>query len=113
MYKEYWQIVESDKFKPSESLKSLIFSMLSKNPKHRPTIADIKAHPWYCDADIPSLEEVRNEFERREPEIRRTVNSQLIEDTKTDMEIARGKVPFQAKRVFRDLKEVEIEGQQF
>lgn len=113
MYKEYWQIHESDIFMPSESLKNLIFSMLSKNPLQRPTIADIKAHPWYCDANIPSDEEVRNEFERREPKIRKTVNSQMIEDTKTDMANAIRQAPVHGRRVYRDLKQVEIEGQQF
>lgn len=42
----------------SEEFKSLITSMLSLDPCHRLTMAEVKAHPWY-NGPVATLEEVQ------------------------------------------------------
>ncbi len=48
----------------SPNFKAMINSLLAYNPTMRPTIAEIKAHPWWNDL-TPSAEEVRAEVMNR------------------------------------------------
>ena len=40
-------------------------SLLESNPLYRPSLSEIKAHPWY-NGSVPSESEIKEEFERRE-----------------------------------------------
>lgn len=48
----FWKYCQS--FNLSEELKELITSMLNPLPTLRPSIADIKSHPWYTNAEVPT-----------------------------------------------------------
>lgn len=48
----------------SEELRDLITLMFAYNPVDRPSLAEIKAHPWY-NGPMPSAEEIKNEFTER------------------------------------------------
>lgn len=48
----------------SESFRDLITSMLSFDPTHRPSLAEIKEHPWY-NGTVPTYEEIKEEFTQR------------------------------------------------
>lgn len=37
---------------------------MALNPQHRPSIADIRAHPW-CQQALPTAEEIKSDFTRR------------------------------------------------
>jgi len=51
-------------FEVSEELQDLISGMLSYFPIERPSIAEIRQHKW-CKGDLPSKEELKEEFEKR------------------------------------------------
>lgn len=48
----------------STEFRDLITSMLSFDPTHRPSLAEIKEHPWFTGVK-PSYEEIKVEFEQR------------------------------------------------
>lgn len=48
----------------SEDFRNLITAMLQFDPAHRPTMAEVKAHPW-LNGPIPTLEEIQHEFVQR------------------------------------------------
>ena len=48
----------------SEDFIGLISSMLQQDPTHRPSLAEIKSHPWF-NGETASTDEVREEFSRR------------------------------------------------
>lgn len=52
----------------SEDFKNLITAMLQFDPAKRPSMADLKAHPWY-NGEASTLEGVRAEFDRRKSAI--------------------------------------------
>ena len=52
----------------SEEFRDLVTSMLAYNPHERPSLAEIKSHPWY-NGPMPSYEEIRQEFEQRKQEL--------------------------------------------
>lgn len=49
----------------SEDFKNMITTMLSLNPTQRPSVEEIRAHPWFSNSDCATLEEVQAEFQRR------------------------------------------------
>jgi len=53
----------------SEEFKHLITSMLQFNPEHRPTMAEVKAHPWFTNPLCNTLEGVQAEFAARKQAI--------------------------------------------
>jgi serine/threonine protein kinase len=42
----------------SEDFKNLMTSMLAYDPAQRPTMEDIRAHPWYTNSNVATLEEI-------------------------------------------------------
>lgn len=52
----------------SESFRDLITSMLSFDPTHRPSLAEIKEHPWYT-GEVPTYEDVKMEFMSRKAKL--------------------------------------------
>lgn len=52
----------------SEEFKNLISAMLSYEPSFRPSIADIKAHPWY-NGPTATLDQIQQEFKLRKNKI--------------------------------------------
>jgi serine/threonine protein kinase len=48
----------------SEDIKDLLEGLFEKNPVHRLSISEIKAHPWY-NGEIPTFEQIKEEFIRR------------------------------------------------
>lgn len=48
----------------SESFRDLITMMLEFDPTHRPSLAEVKEHPWYT-GTVPSYEEIKEEFNKR------------------------------------------------
>ena len=48
----------------SEEFISLMSCMLQLDPNHRPSISEIKSHPWY-NGEIATVEEVKEEFAKR------------------------------------------------
>lgn len=52
----------------SEELRDLISSMLAYNPYERPSLAEIKSHPWY-NGPMPTYEDIHDEFEQRKEEL--------------------------------------------
>ena len=39
--------------------------MLSVDPSQRPTIEEIKTHAWFINLNVPTIEEVQEEFKLR------------------------------------------------
>jgi serine/threonine protein kinase len=64
-YEAFWAMM-SPKLNPpvSEEFKSLIDLLLAYDPSSRPSISEIKSHPWMT-GEIPSKEEIVEEFEKR------------------------------------------------
>ena len=52
----------------SDSLKSLIQSMLSYSPHERPSLAEIKASEWF-NGNVPTYEEIKAEFDTRKAQL--------------------------------------------
>lgn len=52
----------------SQEFRELVSSMLCYNPHERPSIAEIKSHPWF-NGPVPSYEEIRDEFDSRKAEL--------------------------------------------
>jgi serine/threonine protein kinase len=48
----------------SESFRDLITSLLTFDPIHRPSLAEIKSHEWY-NGSVPTYEEIKDEFTKR------------------------------------------------
>lgn len=42
----------------SEDFKSLITAMLAFDPSQRPSMEEVKAHPWFNDSNVATLEEI-------------------------------------------------------
>jgi len=59
----------------SENFVDLITSMLSFDPTHRPSLAEVKEHPWYT-GPVPTYEEVKEEFLKRKA----TLDEQNMQD---------------------------------
>ena len=45
----------------TDEFKNLITSMLQFDPTHRPSLAEVKAHPWY-NQNICTIEHIQKEF---------------------------------------------------
>jgi len=43
----------------SEDFRNLITSMLQYDPAHRLSMAEVKAHPWYVNGPVVTLEEIQ------------------------------------------------------
>jgi hypothetical protein len=53
----------------SEDFRNLITSMLQYDPAHRLSMAEVKAHPWYVNGPVVTLEEIQQEFANRKQSI--------------------------------------------
>ena len=51
--------------KLDEDLKSFLLTMLNGDPVKRLTIEQIKENAWYAKDDVPTKEEIKEEFTRR------------------------------------------------
>lgn len=56
----------------SKDFKDLVQSMLQLDPAHRPSIAEINAHPW-MQGSVPTREEVQQEFHGRNQLVKQSV----------------------------------------
>ena len=63
----------------SKELKNLITSLFAYNPIHRPSISEIREHPWFTKS-VPSKEDIREEFRRRKDELDEEQRRQKGED---------------------------------
>lgn len=63
----------------SKDFKSLITSLFAYNPIHRPSISEIREHPWFT-KPVPSKEGIREEFRRRKDELDEEQRRQRGED---------------------------------
>jgi serine/threonine protein kinase len=64
-YEAFWTMMAPKLDTPvSKEFKSLINLLLAHDPSQRPSIPEIKSHPWMT-LEVPSNEEVIQEFERR------------------------------------------------
>jgi serine/threonine protein kinase len=52
----------------SEDFRNLITAILQFDPTHRPSLAEVKAHPWY-NGPICALDEISGEFAARKKKI--------------------------------------------
>ena len=48
----------------SQDFKDIVQSLLQLDPQHRPSLSEVKGHPWFK-GDLPTKEEVFNEFSIR------------------------------------------------
>lgn len=63
----------------SSDFKSLINSLFAYNPIHRPSISEIKEHPWFTKS-VPTKDEIKEEFARRKEELEAEQKRQRNED---------------------------------
>jgi len=69
-YEGFWTLM-SPKIDPiSDEFKGLINSILAAEPSQRPTIEEIKNHPWMKKV-VPSDEEITEEFEKRKDVVKK------------------------------------------
>ena len=80
---DYWNKINEAGL--SEEFKELYFSMVSKDPKSRPTIERILKHDWFKEILIMKKEqlnelenEINNEFKIREPGVRENLKKKII-----------------------------------
>lgn len=52
----------------SEEFMDLITQLLTFDPVQRPSLAEVKAHPWYT-GPVPSYEEIKEEFQQRKTKL--------------------------------------------
>ena len=79
--------------------------MISYEPTFRPSIADIKAHPWYNGPTV-TLAEIQNEFKQRKAKI--DVDNQKKEAQKRlEKQSKQGGATFSHRKVYKDMKQVE------
>ena len=64
-YEKFWKMHIDKGVVISEEFKSLINSMLAYDPAQRPTITEIKNHPWFIQSSV-SREEMIEEYTRRQ-----------------------------------------------
>ena len=63
-YESFWKKIEAKLGNVTNDFKSLVTLLLSYNPSQRPTICEIKNHPWYLSKCV-TKEQMNEEFERR------------------------------------------------
>mmetsp|Transcript_507 Transcript_507/g.445 ORF Transcript_507/g.445 Transcript_507/m.445 type:complete len:315 (-) Transcript_507:255-1199(-) len=67
-YNSFWKVHTRKKERGldffSEDFRSLFMSMVAHNPVERPSLAEIKEHPWFK-GPVPSHEDVVAEFQKR------------------------------------------------
>lgn len=49
----------------SEEFMDLVTAMIQYEPENRPTLEQIKSHPWYTTGPVATLEEIQAEFRLR------------------------------------------------
>lgn len=69
-HKKLWKIQQKERQTRglevlSAEFQDLVSSLLESNPLYRPSLSEIKAHPWYK-GSVPSESKIKEEFERRE-----------------------------------------------
>jgi len=67
------------KMKFSEEFKTLINAMLSYDPTHRPSIAEIYASDWLSKGKIPTDEEIKKEFTVRKQYVDAALEAERLE----------------------------------
>ena len=82
-FEQFWIETGVTHFGPE--LRHLITSMLQKNPVHRPSIAEIKAHPWVTNEDVPTLKEIEKVFGEKEQKSKIAAQNELDLDTIKEM----------------------------
>lgn len=63
----------------SEEFKDLVAHLFSYNPANRLSISEIRSHPWF-EGNMPSEEEVRDEFSQRKQDLDVELRRQRDED---------------------------------
>ena len=63
-YESFWNIMDKRIDPVSVEFKSLINLLLSFDPSQRPSMTEIKSHPW-CSGEVASENEIVQEFEKR------------------------------------------------
>lgn len=65
-YHQYWKIISTNnKMKFSDEFKDLYTKLIAFEPKERPTLKEIRDHPWMT-LSMPSFDEMKSEFENRD-----------------------------------------------
>lgn len=82
----------------SEDFRDLVSSMLSYIPHERPSLAEIKSHPWY-NGPLPTPEQITEEFDQRSASLAAANN----QETEAIPEYAVGAGAFQAHTVQRSI----------
>jgi len=128
---EYWQIVKSymaKKVDLNDDFKGLISAMLAVDPVQRPSMAEIKEHPWFHGPVATSAEAFKDLSQRKvkvEQEVEKQKLQKEIEKKKEEKEehlikknvTTLTEAPCQGAKAFRNLeapkenKTVEVEGQ--
>ena len=78
---EYWQIVKSymaKKVDLNEDFKGLISAMLAVDPVQRPSMAEIKEHPWYTGPVATSVEAFKD-LSQRKVKVEQEVEKQRLQ----------------------------------
>ena len=92
----FW--MQSSKGKPegffSEDFKDLIQSCLQLSPFHRPTLAEVMAHPWMTKHATPTYSEVTEELHKRmqiiNAQVEQEQESRNAEQEEREGEVSRG-----------------------
>lgn len=82
----------------SADFMNLINAMLAFDPTQRPSIAEIKSHPWYR-AEVPTHEEVLAEFQQRKAKV-----EQENDKKKKEIEARKQQRPAQGGAVFQGIQ---------
>jgi serine/threonine protein kinase len=75
---KFWKI-HSHSISYSSDFKNLVTSLLASNPIHRPSISEIKEHPWFTKS-VPTKDEIKEEFARRKEDLEAEQKRQKDED---------------------------------
>jgi serine/threonine protein kinase len=80
-YESFWSIMSPKIGQVSDEFKSLINLLLAYDSTQRPTITEIKQHPW-MNKELPTYEEYRTEFEKRKLTVLKMKELEAIEEAK-------------------------------
>jgi serine/threonine protein kinase len=80
-YESFWGIMSPKVGSVSEEFKSLINLLLAYDSSQRPTITEIKGHPW-MNLECPTYEEYAKEFEKRKVTVMKMKELEAVEEAK-------------------------------
>jgi len=106
-YESYWKIMSQKIIKISDELKALLNLILAYDPLQRPSISEIKNHPWTL-GNTASDEELNKEFDSRKECVVELIAMEAAEEKRRKMQANQNRNRNAVYRGASDAEELEF-----